>query len=286
MVMRLLGVSQGKGRRPRGDRKVAWVICALACIILAPTSLWAQATPAGTPISNTAQVSFEDGNGNNFIVTSNTLVITVGQMAGVDLEPPRNSMVDPGDTVLFSHTLANIGNGTDSFVLSALSQAGWPTRIYLDANEDGVLDAGDSQIVGPITLAADDTAYILVAVDVPSSPAVRGTTDLVDVQAASTFDGSVTDQLQDVIDVRDAGIVASLTKSVDRPSAMVGDVLTYTIDYSAAGPNPAVNVAAESVTAKSIPASTSSPSLTSKAVNMDPDIACAVEGTPTRIIPP
>jgi len=238
--MRLLGVSADRGRRPRGDRKVAWAFCALCCLILAP-ELWARGTPAGTQIQNQATVSYQDSNGLTYNVISNTLTLTVGQVAGVDLEPPRNSVADPGATVLFSHTLANIGNGTDSFVLSAVSQSGWTTRIYLDTNEDGALDAGDSQIIGPISLAADDTAYILVAVDVPGSATVRGTTDLVDLQATSQFDGTASDALQDVIDVPSVGITASLTKIVDFGSATIGDVLTYTINYSGSGPNTATN---------------------------------------------
>ncbi len=230
----------GRGRKPHGDRKVALGLCALLCLILAPEA-WAWGTPAGTQIQNQATVSYQASNGFTFNLVSNTVTLTVGQVAGVDLEPPRNSVANPGVTVLFSHTLANIGNGTDSFALSAISQAGWSTRIYLDANGDGALDAGDSQIIGPISLAADDTVYILVAVDVPGSATVRGTTDLVDVQATSQFDGSETDALQDVIDVPSVGITASLTKIVDLGSAMVGDVLTYTINFSGAGPNTATN---------------------------------------------
>jgi uncharacterized repeat protein (TIGR01451 family) len=237
--MRFLGVSRN-GRRPRSDLLVALGLYALFCLTLAP-QLWARGTPAGTQIQNQATVTYQASNGLTYNVASNVLTLTVAQVAGVDLEPPRNSIVDPGVTVLFSHTLENIGNGTDSFALTAASQAGWPTRIYLDANRDGALDAGDSQISGPITLAADDTAWVLVAVDVPSLATVRGTTDLVDVQAASTFDGSTNDALQDVIDVRDVGITASLIKLVDRPSAMIGDVLTYTIDYNGSGPNTANN---------------------------------------------
>jgi uncharacterized repeat protein (TIGR01451 family) len=143
--------------------------------------------------------------------------------------------------VVFYHTLANIGNGTDSFALSAASRAGWPTRIYIDANGSGGLDAGDPQVSGPIPLAADDTAHVLIAVDVPGSAAVRGVTDTVDVQAASLFDGTATDQLVDEIQVRDAGIVVNLSKSVDRLSATIGDVLTYTITYDAVGPSNATN---------------------------------------------
>jgi uncharacterized repeat protein (TIGR01451 family) len=171
---------------------------------------------------------------------SNTLVLTVGQVAGVDLEPPRSSVSDIGVTVVFTHTLENIGNGTDSFVLAAASTAGWTVAIYIDTNRDGALDAGDLQVSGPVTLAADDTAHLLVAVNVPNNPAVRGSVDDIAVQATSVFDGSVSDGLVDQIQVVDVGILVSLNKNVDRASAAMGDVINYTIDYSATGPNTAL----------------------------------------------
>ncbi len=217
------------------------MFCALA-LFFAP-ALWAKGTPAGTQIRNTAQVSYETSNALRYTVYSDTLVVVVGQVAGVDLEPPRYSLSDPGITVVFTHTLVNVGNGADSFVLTAGSTTSWPLRLYLDVNRDGLLDAGDTEISGPIPLAADDTANVLVAVDVPGSAAVRGIIDTVDVQAASTFDGSMTDALQDVIEIRDVGIVLSLTKSVDRVSATIGDVLTYTLDYSASGAGSATGLA-------------------------------------------
>jgi uncharacterized repeat protein (TIGR01451 family) len=237
--MRLLDVSKVRGRRPRSGRKAAWALCALFSLFLAP-DVRAEGTPAGTQIRNWASVSYVDDNAIAYTVTSDTSVVVIGQAAGVDLEPPRFSVTDPGNTVVFNHTLANVGNGADSFVLTAISREGWPGRIYIDANQDGLLDAGDPEISGPIPLAADDTARLLIACDVPSS-AVRGVTDTVDVQAASMFDGATMDQLVDEIEVRDVGIAIALSKSVDLPSATLGDVLSYPIDFTATGPNAATN---------------------------------------------
>jgi uncharacterized repeat protein (TIGR01451 family) len=238
--MRLLGVSEARGRSAHDGRKVARALCALFSLLFV-SQVWARGTPAGTQIRAWAQVSYEDANAISYTVTSDTVLVTVGQVAGTDLEPPRSSITDPGASVAFYHSLVNVGNGTDSFLVSASSRKGWPVRVYLDANGDGGLDAGDPEVSGPLTLAADDTAWLLVVVDVPGLATLRGTTDTVDVQAASSFDGSASDQIQDLVEIRDVGIVINLSMSVDRATATLGDVLTYPITYSASGPNSATN---------------------------------------------
>ncbi len=174
-------------------------------------------------------------------VVSDTVFLTVGQVAGLDLEPPRASVADPGDTVVFQHLLANLGNGTDGFAVAVTEPSGWRTRTYIDENRNGVLDVADVEVLGPVVLAMADTAWLLVAVEVPPFASVRGTTDTLEVRATSVVDGSATDAVDDVLEVRDVGIVVSLTKTVDRLSATIGDVLTYTITYRASGPNSATN---------------------------------------------
>jgi uncharacterized repeat protein (TIGR01451 family) len=133
------------------------------------------------------------------------------------------------------HTISNMGNGGDSLAVAAISRHGWPTRIYRDVNGNGALDPGDALLTAPISLPMLATAEILVVVDVPNTPAVRGVTDTVDVKTTSRYDPSASASLFDVLNVRAAGITISLNKSVDRPSAAVGDLLTYTVIYTSTG---------------------------------------------------
>jgi uncharacterized repeat protein (TIGR01451 family) len=123
----------------------------------------------------------------------------------------------------------------------ATSQMGWPVRVHRDVNADGALDAGDPQVNAPITLAMGDAAELLVTVDVPKLATVRGTIDTISVVVTSELDASVSDGLLDVLEIRDVGIVVSLNKLVDRTTATIGDILTYTITYSASGTNTATN---------------------------------------------
>jgi len=233
------GSSRHRGRRAPPGRLAGWGLCVL---VLVPATLAAQSpTPAGTTIGNWARVTYQGPSGLVGSVVSDTVFLTVGQVAGLDLEPPRMSVADPGDTVVFQHVLANLGNGTDSFTVAVTEPSGWTTRTYRDENRDGVLDAADTEVTGPVVLAMADTAWLLVAIEVPPFAAVRGTTDTLEVRATSEVDGSATDAVDDVLEVRDVGIVVSLTKTVDRLSATIGDVLTYTITYNGSGPNSAAN---------------------------------------------
>ena len=218
----------------------AWAPTSLAFLAAAST-LRAQATPAGTQISASAQATYQSQNGISFTVVSNTIVLVVGQVAGANLAPPRASIGDPGTTVVFPHTLQNIGNGQDSFTVAAASQAGWTSRIYLDANGSGTLDPGDAPVSGPIALAAGAVSSLILAVDVPGLASVRGVTDSVRVRATSLFDSAVADSVLDQLQVRTVGIIVALNKSVDRTSATTGDVLTYTVTYTASGASPATN---------------------------------------------
>ena len=236
-------VSRADGGRSHLLRQFTWAgACVLLSAFLAPQlSAQGAPTPAGTRIDNWAEASYIGPNGNTYRVTSDTLSVIVGQVAGVDLDPPRSSVGDPGNTILFPHTLTNLGNGTDSFAVSVTSPAGWPTVVHVDANGDGVLDPGDLPLTGPLPLTQGETQALLVVVQVPALATVRGTSDTLEVVATSQYDGSVSDAVDDVLEIRDVGIVVSLTKTVDQPNATIGDVPTYTIAYTASGPGNAGN---------------------------------------------
>jgi uncharacterized repeat protein (TIGR01451 family) len=242
MQMELPGRDRDRADRLK-RRPVGWTGWGLgAALLLAAADLRAQATPAGTVISSAAQATFQDPGGQSFTVSSNTVNIVVGQVAGVDLTPPRVSTADPGKVVAFPHTLQNIGNGTDSFTVSTRSSTGWPVTVYRDANGNGALDPGESAVSGPVALAMGASTALIVAVNVPGLANVRGLTDTVDVVVTSRFDPAAADSLDDLLQIRSVGIAVELDKSVDRTTATPGDVLTYTITYRASGTATASNL--------------------------------------------
>jgi hypothetical protein len=156
----------------------------LSFVGLAAPAVSAQ-TPAGTQISDSAEVTYRDAAAEPYYAISNVVTVTVGLVADIDITPPRSGLFDPGTTAAFGHTLTNLANGADSVSVSATSRRGWVTRFYLDVNGDGALDAGDVPVSGPVTLAAGGTLDILVAVDIPGLAAAGGAVDTLDVVATS-----------------------------------------------------------------------------------------------------
>jgi trimeric autotransporter adhesin len=219
------------------------IVPALGILLFGLTAneLSAQPTPAGTRIVNSAQVSYQSQNGLTFTVVSDADAMTVGQVAGVDVDPPEVVVADPGTTVSVAHSLTNLGNATDSFTVVGRSVAPWPVRVHVDVNANAVLDPGDTPVAGALALAMGETVRLLLSTDIPPVPALRGTTDTLRIVATSQFDAAVADSVSDLLQIRDVGIVVALTTVVDRADATIGDVLTYTIRYTATGSGSASN---------------------------------------------
>ena len=218
----------------RGRPAAGWAAALLAVLgLLAAPTLTAQGTPAGTRIRNWATLAFDAG-AQSYVVASDTVDFLVGQVAGVDLRPPRFSIGAAGTAVVFAHTLTNLGNGPDSFTVTAVSVRGWPVTLYRDWDGDGLLGAGDSLLTGPVPLAPGSAAALLARVAIPGA-ASPGVSDTITVTATSRFSPAVSSSVQDRLDVSSAPVAVSLTKLVDRPTAAVADVLTYTVDYAVSG---------------------------------------------------
>ncbi len=236
----------------RGRPAAGWAAALLAVLgLLAAPTLEAQGTPAGTQVRNWAMLAFDAG-GQSYVAASDTVDFLVGQVAGVNLQPPRFSIGAAGTAVVFAHTLTNLGNGTDSFTVSAVSVRGWPVTLYRDWDGDGLLGADDSLLTGPVPLAPGSAASLLARVAIPGA-ASPGVSDTITVTATSRFSPAVSSSVQDRLDVSSAPVAVSLTKLVDRPTAAVADVLTYTVDYAVSGSA----VASAVQLADSIPAGTS-----------------------------
>ena len=191
-------------------------------------------TPVGTLITSSASVSYSHPSGTTGNKTSADVMVMMGQVAGVDVEQPRSSLAQAGTSILFSHTITNVGNGPDTFILTATSLDGWPIRMVLDVNGDGTEDAGDAPIVGPLALNMDASAQVLVVLDIPAGTPAAAAAAAVTLTATSQFDTGVTDSITDDLEVTPPTPSLGLLKTVDAASAVAGDILTYTITYQAA----------------------------------------------------
>lgn len=203
-------------------------VAALALVVGASGLAFAAGTPAGTVISNQATVNFTDVNGNPLTQLSNVVTTTVSQVAAVTVVPDGTSNADPGDVVVYPHTVTNDGNAADTFDLTATSSQGWTVAIYADAGTIGVYEPGiDLPITDTGVLGADAVYAILVTVTVPAGTA-NGTVDTTTVTATSQFNAGVSDSATDTttIDAPALSVVKSVSPTGDQPP---GTVLTYTI---------------------------------------------------------
>ncbi|HJQ34767.1 MAG TPA: hypothetical protein VJ866_21640 [Pyrinomonadaceae bacterium] len=140
---------------PRRSGALASILVALACLCLAAAPALGQATSGETQIQNRASATYSDGT-NNYSVTSNTVTVTVANVAGLTITPDGGSVptVVSGQTsVDFTFTVTNSGNFPTQVRFPALG-AGIATtgpitvtNAVIDLTGNGY-DAGDTDILG------------------------------------------------------------------------------------------------------------------------------------------
>lgn len=104
--------------------------------------------PAGVPGGTTTVVTVTaistfDG------VTANTATATttVNQVRAVRLTPNRTATITTESSVIYNHTLTNLGNASDTFTLTYTSSQNWPGVFLQPATLPVVLAAGESTAV-------------------------------------------------------------------------------------------------------------------------------------------
>ena len=231
----------------------SWVRWTAVAVVLfgGAAELRGGGTPAGTLITSSASVSYSLPNGTTGNKTSADVMVMMGQVAGVDVEPPRSSLALAGTSIVYSHTITNVGNGPDTFILTATSLDGWPIRMVLDVNGDGTEDAGDTPIVGPLALNMDVSAQVLVVLDIPAGTPTAAAAAAVTLTATSQFDTGVSDSITDDLeitplasDVTPPDLVTSLVTGTVTASSVqlswtapgddgaTGTATTYDVRYS------------------------------------------------------
>ncbi len=227
-------------------RMEAWGRAALLVVVWASVAQ-AVGTPAGTVITNTVTVTYEDSGANPFS-TNASVSTTVSQVAAVQAAADNAGGAVAGQTVYYPHTITNLGNGTDNFDVTTSSSQGWTVTLYEDVNNNGAYDAGTDVLLDdddldttPDTgnLAADDSLRIIVCIAVPGGTP-DGTVDVTTVTATSDFDGS-NESATNTTTVATPSI--SVTKTVSPAGNQPpGTTLTYTIVVTNTGTGTASNV--------------------------------------------
>jgi uncharacterized repeat protein (TIGR01451 family) len=180
------------------------------------------AVPAGE-VPGVFPVTFRATSLNNpaiFDEIANT--VTVNTAAAVTIVPDLNGTGTAGGTVRYTHTVTNIGNVTDTFILSHVSSNGW-SYAYFDLLNNPIasvnLDPGVSE-------------GVVVQLSIPGGVAV-GTVETGTITVTGNGTGA-TDSAIDVTTIVAGNLV--LTKSVNPVGNQVpGTELTYRTDYANVG---------------------------------------------------
>lgn len=105
------------------------------------------------------------------------------------LEPDRSETADSGTQVVYTHTLRNTGNVSDTYALSWSSSLGWAAA--------PVMTVGGSPAASPVLLTASHTALITVTVTVPEISTVYGLTDTTMLTFTSQLSPSLVQRVVD-----------------------------------------------------------------------------------------
>ena len=142
----------------------------------------AAGTPAGRGISNTATATYEDPNspGTTINTTSNTVTITVAEVAGITVTASGTSVgidngivgkAEVGDTIYYNYTVTNVGNDPTKFRIPNLATVTGSGAV--DGNLSFSYDGGAKWAV--ITNSVVPGASVMVRVPVKvSSGAASG----------------------------------------------------------------------------------------------------------------
>lgn len=136
------------------------------------TEVFAQgATPENTIIRNIATVSFTDANGNAYTPVLDTVDVTVGFVAGVDVDGPLTATPVVGSTDdTLTYTMQNLGNGRDSLVVSTTVDATVMinVRYRFNGTTHATVGALNTALLAYGSIAQDSTITIEVIYDVPA----------------------------------------------------------------------------------------------------------------------
>lgn len=213
----------------------AQLICAVVSI---PTEAAANATPQSVyfrVVSNATGASDTKHD-----------AVTITDQPALVITPDNMGQVEPGNSIVYAHTISNNGNTTvEGITLTASNNtAEWNSALYLDVNGDGQLDAGDVPYTTQ-TLAAGANVKVLNKVFSPAT-APEGAQNVTTLQldgfvddgnpatiTGAALSGSVQDTTtvsrQNVSITKEQALDTNCNGTANGPAACTGDAC-FTFD--------------------------------------------------------
>ncbi|MFA5667606.1 MAG: DUF2341 domain-containing protein [Balneolaceae bacterium] len=151
-----------------------------------------------------------------------------------------------GTSTTFNHVFEAKTGGDVTFSVANIFDPNiqWPINIYQDLNCNGEIDSGEPALDGntPISVIANEQVCIIIKVTAPNG-LINGATSTSTLNASFALTNTtpiITQALNktDLVTVDNTQGGLSITKIVDKNSALPGSILTYTITYTNNGADP------------------------------------------------
>ena len=210
------------------------LLFAVLLIMIGVVQIFAAGTPAGTVIRNWATGNYKDANGNDMTpVNSDTVSTTVSQVAGVNVDPDDSKTLAHNSFVDYAVTITNTGNGDDTFSLSVGTltnrSSSFTDSIFVDANRNGVKDAGETtETASTGVLNADSSYYVIVRVTITGGVWDEVLTST--VTGTSAFNGGVSDIATLTSNVT-AALITGTIQITDDNTPSPGQAYTYRVNF-------------------------------------------------------
>lgn len=151
----------------------------------------------------------------------------------------NQSDVEPGGVAFYRHRFLSGVAGSVTFSQARVSNPvlpNWNSVLYRDLNANGVLDAGEPIVTGPVVVAAGQEVALILKEFVPDN-APLGAMDKVTLTATLTPSGTSQNQVYANVDLTTvrANYGVKLEKAVNKSTASSGEIITYTITYTNQG---------------------------------------------------
>jgi len=196
----------------------------------------------GASVGNTGGTYDRPNDIINFTVAANTSYTNVnfGAVAPNVLNTDGQQAGLPGTTVFYPHTFVGASAGSVTFTTSSVqtpATPGWTQTLYRDLNGNGLLDPNETAITGAVSVNAGETVALIIKTFIPAN-AKFGAKDQTTLTATFTYSGATPPLAVGQLTRSDVTTVGNpttagltLTKSVDKPAANPGEVITYTVSY-------------------------------------------------------
>lgn len=199
-------------------RKYVYRLILFMLLVVAGTKGYATMAPANATIGTQATLVFVDSTNQSKTVLSNIVLVTINPVYTVTISPGITSSASPGEAITIPAKITNNGNIDTTY---SLYQANDDTltdlKFIVDTNENGIIDADETQIILPLGVTpivkAGESISIIATGNV-SENATIGSQQKYSIHAKVPVNNTVVwnDNIFNIVEVANVQIVKVLEK--------------------------------------------------------------------------